>query len=119
MCYDRSRELTPRLLMRLYYLRGDRAESPRQCERCAAALEEELGISPSKSTIAIFRQILADQLDEPTLTPVELDTSPEVQAPPLLEILSHLSHLQRSLTELQNEVQQSIQMVELTLHNNQ
>src|SRR6266702_247862 len=119
MCYDRARERTHRRMMRLYYLLGDRAEALRQYERCAAALEEELGIHPSKSTTAIYRQIQADQLDEPTLTPVEVDTSPEVPAPPLLEILSHLSHLQRSLTELQNEVQQSIQTVELTLHNNQ
>jgi DNA-binding SARP family transcriptional activator len=119
MCYDRARERTHRRMMRLYYLTGDRAEALRQYERCAAALEEELGISPSKSTIAIYRQIQADQLDEPTPTPVEVNTSPEVPIPPLLEILSHLSHLQRSLADLQNEVQQSIQIVQLALQNNQ
>jgi DNA-binding SARP family transcriptional activator len=121
MCYDRARERTHRRMMRLYYLLGDRAEALRQYERCAAALEEELGIHPSKSTTAIYRQIQADQLDEPTstLTPVDVDTSPEIPTPQLLEVLSHLSHLQRSLTDLQNEVEQSIQMVELTLHNNQ
>jgi len=119
MCYDRARERTHRRMMRLYYLLGDRAEALRQYERCATTLEEELGIHPSKSTIAIYRQIQADQLDEPILAPIEADTSPELPAPPLLEILSHLSHLQRSLVDLQNEVQQSIQMVELALHNNQ
>ncbi|HEY6286847.1 MAG TPA: BTAD domain-containing putative transcriptional regulator [Ktedonobacteraceae bacterium] len=118
MCYDRARERTHRRMMRLYYLLGDRAEALRQYERCAAALEEELDISPSKSTIAIYRQIQADQLDEPTLTPVEVDSPPEIQAPPLLEILDHLSHLQRSLSDLQNDVQQSIQMVKLVLHDN-
>src|SRR6266702_5128194 len=65
MCYDRARERTHRRMMRLYYLLGDRAEALRQYERCAAALEEELGISPSKSTTAIYRQIQADQFDEP------------------------------------------------------
>jgi DNA-binding SARP family transcriptional activator len=119
MCYDRARERTHRRMMRLYYLIGDRAEALRQYERCAAALEEELGVSPSKSTTAIYRQIQADQLDEPASMPAEVDTFPEVPAPPMLEILSHLSHLQRSLTDLQNEVQQSIQMVQMTLHNNQ
>lgn len=119
MCYDRARERTHRRMMRLYYLLGDRAEALRQYERCAAALEEELGINPSKSTIAIYRQIQADQLDEPTLAPVEVDTSPELPVPPMLEILSHLSHLQQSLADLQNEVQQSIQTVEIILHNNQ
>ena len=121
MCYDRARERTHRRMMRLYYLLGDRAEALRQYERCAAALEEELGIHPSKSTTAIYRQIQADQLDEPTstLTPVDVDTSPEIPTPALLEVLSHLSHLQRSLTDLQNEVEQNIQMVEMALHNNQ
>jgi len=119
MCYDRARERTHRRMMRLYYLLGDRAEALRQYERCAAALEEELGIQPSKSTTAIYRQIQADQLDEPIFALVEVDTSPEVPAPPMLEILNHLSHLQRSLVDLQNEVQQSIQMVEMALHNNQ
>jgi DNA-binding SARP family transcriptional activator len=119
MCYDRARERTHRRMMRLYYLLGDRAEALRQYERCAAALEEELGINPSKSTTAIYRQIQADQLDEPTPTPVDVDTPPVVPAPPMLEILSHLSYLQKSLADLQNEVQKSRQMVEMILHNNE
>jgi DNA-binding SARP family transcriptional activator len=119
MCYDRARERTHRRMMRLYYLLGDRAEALRQYERCAVALEEELGISPSKSTIAIYKQIQADQLDEPTNRPIEADSSPEVPAPQLLGVLGHLSHLQASLAELQNQVQQSIQMVEVALQNNQ
>ena len=119
MCYDRARERTHRRMMRLYYLIGDRAEALRQYERCAAALEEELGISPSKNTIAIYRQIQADQLDEPAFTPVEVDTSHEIPPPPIMEILNHLSHLQRSLADLQNEVQQSIQMVHMSLHEKQ
>ncbi len=119
MCYDRARERTHRRMMRQYYLLGDRAEALRQYERCAAALEEELGVSPSKSTTAIYRQIQADQLDDPTFTLLEVDTAAEVPAPPLLQILDHLAHLQRSLADLQHEVQQGIHMVELALHNNQ
>jgi DNA-binding SARP family transcriptional activator len=119
MCYDRARERTHRRMMRLYYLIGDRAEALRQYERCSSALEEELGVSPSKSTIAIYKQIQADQLDEPASALVETDTPPEVPAPPLLEVLGHLAHLQKSLDDLQSEVQQSIQMVKLVLRNNQ
>jgi DNA-binding SARP family transcriptional activator len=119
MCYDRARERTHRRMMRLYYLLGDRAEALRQYERCAAALDEELGISPSKSTQALYKQIQADQLDEPLPTPIQPDTSPEVPAPQLLEVLGRLAQVQRSLSELQNQVQQSIHMVETALHNNQ
>ena len=105
-------------MMRLYYLLGDRAEALRQYERCAAALDEELGISPSKGTQALYKQIQADQLDEPPPTPTQTDTPPEVPAPQLLEVLGRLAQVQRSLTELQNQVQQSIQMVETALHDN-
>jgi DNA-binding SARP family transcriptional activator len=119
MCYDRARERTHRCMMRLFYLLGDRAEALRQYERCAAALDEELGIGPSKSTQALYRKIQADQLDEPAFTAAVTDTPPEVPSPPLLEVLSHLIHLQKSLDDLQGEVQQSIQMVKLVLHDNQ
>ena len=118
MCYDRARERTHRRMMRLYYLTGDRAEALRQYERCAIALAEELGISPSKSTVAIYSQIQADQLDEPIPTPVDTDTPPEIPAPPLLEVLGHLAQVQRDLAELQNQVQQSIHIVETALQNN-
>ncbi len=119
MCYDRARERTHRRLMRLYYLLGDRAEALRQYERCAAALEEELGVNTSKSTVAIYRQIQADQLDVPTSTLVDVDIAGDLPASPLLEILSHLAHLQRSLSDLQNQVEKGIEMVKIVLQNNQ
>lgn len=119
MCYDRARERTHRRLMRLYYLLGDRAEALRQYERCAAALEEELGVNTSKSTVAIYRQIQADQLDVPTSTLVDVDIAGDLPASPLLEILSHLAHLQRSLADLQNQVEKGIEMVKIVLQNNQ
>jgi hypothetical protein len=118
MCYDRARERTHRRIMRLYYLLGDRSEALRQYERCAAALDEELGISPSKSTQSLYKQIQADQLDVPPPVLTLVDTSPELPALPLIEVLGRLSQVQRSLTELQNQVQQSIQMVETALHDN-
>lgn len=117
LCYDRARERTHRQLMRLHYLSDDRAAALRQFEQCAAALDEELGAKPSKHTIALYERILADQLlDEPEYTPAqparELETSPA----PLVEVLGHLTQLQGALTDLQNQVQQSIQAVEKVLH---
>lgn len=121
LCYDRARERTHRQLMRLYYLLGDRAEALRQYERCATALDEELNVSPSKSTIALYKQIQADQLAEPEriLALNETNISLEVSTTPLIDILGHLAHLQESLADLQNEVEQSIQKVELVLKNYQ
>jgi DNA-binding SARP family transcriptional activator len=118
MCYDRARERTHRRMMRLYYLLGDRAEALRQYERCAAALEEELGVQPSKSTVALYKQIQADQLDEPLPVMALRETDPalEVTTPLLREVLGQLTYLQESLSDLQDQVQQSIQQVELALN---
>ncbi len=119
MCYDRARERTHRRLMRLYYLIGDRAEALRQYERCASALEEELGVGPSKSTTAIYSQIIADQLDEVERTPAptEANTSIDVIAPLLFELLEHLTQFQSARSDLQKQLQMSIKTMELALNN--
>src|SRR2546421_2227470 len=121
MCYDRARERTHRRLMRLYYLLGDRAEALRQYERCAAALDEELGVNPSKSTLTLYRQIQADQLDDPEPMPASQETnaSLEVSSTPLIDVLGQLKYLEGSLAHLQNQIQRSIQKVELVLSINQ
>jgi DNA-binding SARP family transcriptional activator len=118
MCYDRARERTHRRLMRLHYLNGDREAALRQYEQCADALNEELGVGPSKPTIALFEQIQADQLEGPEtiLVSNEMMTGTasmlEVVSPPLLEVLRHLAQLQEALYDLQEQVQQSIKVVE-------
>lgn len=115
MCYDRARERTHRQLMRLHYLLGDRAEALRQYERCTQALDEELGVAPSKSTVFLYKQICADQLDEPATTLVEVDTLPEFSSRSLLEVLHYLTGVQETLTALQDQVQKGIQAVEMAL----
>ncbi len=117
MCYDRARERTHRRLMRLHYLNGDRAAALRQYAQCAVALEEELGASPSKSTVRLYEQILADQLaeNESVSTPREVVASHEVADFLLPGILDRLIRLQAALSDLQTEVEQSIQTLEQAL----
>jgi DNA-binding SARP family transcriptional activator len=117
---DRARERTHRRLMRLHYLNGDRAAALLQYEQCIAALYEELGVKPSKRTIALYKQILAEQLTEPqpTLPPIEAHRTLEVSASSPEEMLGHLTRLQTALADLQNQVQQSIQKVEQALYDN-
>ncbi len=138
LSWDKVRERAHRRLMRLYYLNGDRAAALRQYEQCVTILDEELGVKPSKRTIALYKQILAEQLvePEPTLTltgtqpapistpagaqPTSIKTQPPPQllSPPLIESLGYLTQLQEFLTSLQNQVQQSIQKVQQALNNN-
>ncbi|MFL5662233.1 MAG: BTAD domain-containing putative transcriptional regulator [Ktedonobacteraceae bacterium] len=117
---DRARERTHRRLMRLHYLNGDRVAALRQYEQCVAALYEELEVKPSKSTVALYKQILTEQLVEPqpTLPPSEARRALEVSASPQIEMLYHLTQLQTALADLQNQVQQSIQKVAQALNDN-
>lgn len=117
MCYDRARERTHRRMMRLHYLNGDRSAALRQFDQCAASLDEELGVRPSKHTITLYEQISADQLEdeiEPLPSPVSSSATQELETytPVLSEMLKRLAHLQDALSDLQAEVQNTIDTVE-------
>jgi DNA-binding SARP family transcriptional activator len=115
MHFDRVRERTHRQIMRLYYFLGDRAEALRQYEHCATALSEELGVVPSKQTKALYKQIQADQLDEPELpllSPSEAPLASSIPLSSLHTMLRHIAQLEKALADLQNQMQQSAQMVE-------
>jgi len=107
--YDRARERTHRQLMRLYYLTGDRSLALRQYERCTAALEEELGVTPSERTLALYQQICADQLaGAPPLAAAPISAS-------LRELLEHLRQLRSTLSSMDAQIEQYTQTVEQLL----
>lgn len=130
--YDRARERTHRQMMRLQYLAGDRTAALYQYERCVAALDEELEVKPSQSTVALYQQIRADQLISRTTNSVEPDQSsipraarsPETsetqrtpdEAAPLPEVLDRLTRLQEILANIQRQVRQDIQAIELLIN---
>jgi DNA-binding SARP family transcriptional activator len=60
--YDRAREHTHRRQMRLYYLNGERTRALQQYEICVHALNDELGVPPSRSTRHLYEQIRTDLL---------------------------------------------------------
>ena len=110
--YDRAHERTHRRLMNLHYLSGDRTAALRQFERCAAALEEELGVRPDKHTSALYQKIRADQADAPGHAPAA-DTA--AGAASLADVLRHLKQIQTMLADIQSRVQTEISPDELTL----
>lgn len=130
--WDKARERAHRRLMRLYYLNGDRAAALRQYEQCVTILDEELAVKPSKRTIALYKQILAEQLVEPEpitsspteaqptaiSTPTKPQPPPEPSTSPIIETLVYLIQIQEFLANLQNQVQQSIQKLEQASNNN-
>lgn len=56
---DPYREVGYRRLMRLHLDAGDRAQGLRAYERCRTLLAEELGVSPSPETEAVYRSLLS------------------------------------------------------------
>ena len=86
--YDRAHERTHRQLMRLHYLAGDRAAALRQYARCRTALADELGVTPARSTLALYEQIRADQVDAappvPTMPPLPIVLRRAPPCPPCL-----------------------------------
>lgn len=113
--YDGARERTHRQLMRLYCLAGDRSEALRQFQRCAAALEDELGVTPSRRTVMLYEQIREDRLG-PTLS--ALPAPPPVPSPAavsLSEVLSSLRQIEAALTDLQHQLQRDTEAVNAIL----
>jgi ATP/maltotriose-dependent transcriptional regulator MalT len=59
LAQDPFREAAHRGLMQCYYRQGDRAAAIRQYQVCAEVLREELGLSPSPETEALYVEIIS------------------------------------------------------------
>jgi DNA-binding SARP family transcriptional activator len=109
--YDRAREHTHRRLMRLHYLAGNRTAALRQYEHCVAILKEELGVRPARSTVALHRQIRADQLHDAALHSTGEHTLPEIAT--VERIVGCLKSVVDTLVDLQRQAQQALELVEM------
>lgn len=109
--YDRARERTHRQLMHVQYMAGDRTAALRQYQRCVAALDEELGVSPESRTTALYEQIRADQIADRDSFEKDLTSA----TPSLTEVLGRLKKLHAILAAVQRRVQRDIKAVEVGL----
>lgn len=116
--FDRARERTHRRLMRLYYLAGDRTSALRQFQRCAGALEEELGVKPAKKTEELYTFVVEDRPIANYLVEGEtqrLGGSISESTIDLPLATTHLKRLQKMLTEVQQSVHQDLETIENVL----
>lgn len=100
--YDRANEKAHRQLMRLQYMAGNRTEALRQYERCAAALQEELGIHPDRRTENLYKQICSDQ---PLVSVEKTDSENMTDS---TDTLSHLLRLQSYLRDVEARIEKDI-----------
>jgi DNA-binding SARP family transcriptional activator len=115
LAYDQAREHTHRQLMQLFYEAGDRTGALRQYERCKAILEEELGVKPSKRTMALYQQICADMQYDSTTDLTDVRNAPRQSDPLLHSMLDRLKFLKTVISDLQAQVDKEIQTVEQAL----
>lgn len=109
---DVARERTHRRLMRLHYLAGDRTAALRQFERCRMALDEELGVAPARSTLALLAELRADRLSDPPPRPPVPTVLPAEPAS-LPEVIVNLRQLQGLLVDVHTQLQHDIQTIEV------
>ncbi len=99
--YDRARKRTHRQLMRLHYLAGDRTTALRQYKLCVSILDDALGVTPTRRTVALYEQIRLDQLVGSVRMPVSPDTPSKVAAAMLPDILDRLNKIHTVLVNAQ------------------
>ena len=108
--YDRARESTHRRLMRLHYLSGNRTAALRQYEHCVTALNEELGVKPSRLTTALYDQIRMDDFHAAG-SDVALNSDHRL----LPKVIDHLKQLRELLVRIRGEVHEDIKALDEVL----
>jgi DNA-binding SARP family transcriptional activator len=114
--HDRARERTHQRMMRLHYQNRDRTAALRQYQQCAAALQEELGVQPSKRTAALHRQIQADEIAQGPVAQAPAHQALEADIPASARILEKLRARQRALAGAVAQMEQDIQDLEQALN---
>lgn len=124
MRYDRARESTHRRIMRLHYLHGDRTGALRQYEHCANALKEELGVKPSRRTVALYDLMRSDEFHGNLTASLDSKAAEANRGPTTIQgdssvvprVFDHLRQLRQVLKELHKQIQQDIERVEAALN---
>lgn len=112
--HDHAYERAHRQLMRLYALSGDRTQALHQYQRCAHALQLELGVEPSLKTRQLFDQIQADTFAAFSGREKAGPHSHE-DAPSIESVLRRLEQLSSALKRMESEIQEEIGVLEKML----
>lgn len=111
---DQARERTHRRMMRMYCLAGDRTQALRQYEKCAAILDDELGVDPAEQTKKLFEQIKADCLTSPFIA--KSPVLPNKKKCSEQKILKRLDHVQEMLINTYCQAQREIEEIKTLLN---
>jgi hypothetical protein len=79
-------------------------------------LAEELGVKPSRQTVALCEQMRADRFGQPPFSDREGYALSQTVVASLVSALDRLKQLCTVLADIQQQVRQEIRTVESTLH---
>lgn len=120
---DAAHEGIHQRMIQIYHLLGDRTAALRQYERCVQSLQNELGVTPSASTQALYRRVCnglpavpvtgrpapaPSAESQPAESAPAQPASPPDVAATLSQLTNQLEALQRSVAELAASVQDVI-----------
>ncbi len=110
---DRAHERTYQQMMRLHHLAGDRAGALRVYQRCAAALQEELSVTPGRQTMQILEQIRGDcVLQSHPVTSKKEHSEREGGEPARTSTLAYLRQLRSVLHDAQSRIEKELQAMD-------
>lgn len=113
---DRANERIHVGMMRLHCLAGNRTAALRQFDRCTRALHEELAVKPSRGTRELDALIRSDTYGEPTSLAAALTSDSgrvgATESPQPLTLIGQLRQLNRSLTNLTDQMADHIEEIE-------
>lgn len=104
LAMDRAHERTHRRLMRLRYGSGDRLGALRQFEQCRDALAAELGVRPSRQTLALYERIRTDSRPDLVRPADASDREPDDVLALLSNVLVRIGQIEADLAELRQLV---------------
>jgi DNA-binding SARP family transcriptional activator len=110
--HDHAYERAHRQLMRLYALSGDRTQALHQYQRCANALQIELGVEPSARTRQLYEQIQSDTFIAPLFGREKIASTSNEATPTIEAMLSRLQQLSLTLKNMETQVQHDIAALE-------
>jgi DNA-binding SARP family transcriptional activator len=113
--HDHAYERAHRQLMRLYAMSGDRTQALHQYERCANALQVELGVKPSAKTRYLYEQIQSDTFVWPSSTRQKAQSVSHEVKPTVDRMLDRLQQFSLMLKKMEAQVQQDITVLESLL----
>ena len=113
--HDRAREYTHRQLMRLHYQARDRSAAIQQYDRCAKALQEELGVEPTRRTRRLYDEIIRDSRNIIPSLPPSPSSAITTERLALQELLRDLQLARADAKRLDGRIDQQIEAIQKLL----